>query len=184
MVSALSKHWWMLALRGVFAILFGVLALIWPGLALTTLVLLFGAYALVDGAAAIITAFSHRETNKSWWILALEGLVGVLAGIGTFIYPGITALILLTLIAVWAIMTGVMEIIAAVRLREEIEGEFLLGLSGLASVIFGVLMLLFPGGGALAVITVIAVYAIIFGVILIALGLRLRNTSPTVSASV
>lgn len=184
MVSTLSKHWWMLALRGVLAILFGVLALIWPGLALEVLVLLFGAYALVDGVAAIFTAFSNRETNKSWWILALEGLVGVIAGILTFVYPGITALVLLTVIAVWAIMTGVMEIIAAIRLREEIEGEFLLGLSGLASVIFGVLVLLFPGGGALAVVWMIAIYAIIFGVLLIALGLRFRNTSTTVSSSV
>lgn len=184
MVSTLSKHWWMLALRGVLAILFGVLALIWPGLALEVLVLLFGAYALVDGVAAIFTAFSNREVNKSWWILALEGVIGVIAGILTFVYPGITALVLLTVIAVWAIMTGVMEIIAAIRLREEIEGELLLGLSGLASVIFGVLVLLFPGGGALAVVWMIAIYSIVFGVLLIALGLRFRDMSPRVSSSV
>lgn len=184
MVSTLSKHWWMLALRGVLAILFGVMALVWPGLALTTLVLLFGAYALVDGVAAIFTAFSNREVNKSWWLLALEGLVGVLAGILTFVYPGITVFILLTLIAIWAIMTGVMQIIAAIRLREEIEGEFLLGLSGVASVIFGVLVLLFPGGGAVAIVWMIAIYSILFGVLLVALGLRFRNMSPTVSSSI
>lgn len=179
MGTALARNWWMLVLRGVFAIIFGVLAFLFPGTAGEALVIFFGAYALVDGIFNIIAAFSSMSSNRDWWVMLLEGVVGVIAGILTFIWPGGAALVLLTFIAVWAIMTGIFEIITAFRLRHEIDNEVLMGLAGLASIIFGVLLVVFPVSGALAIVWMIAAYAIIFGVILIALGLRLRNYTPT-----
>lgn len=181
MLTLLSRNWWLVALRGVIAILFGVLTLAAPGMALASLLLLFGAYAVVDGLAAVWAAFQNR-TQEGWWIHLLEGFASVLAGIVAFIYPGITAVILLYVIAVWAIMTGVFEIMAAIRLRKEIQGEFWLGLMGLLSVIFGVVLILNPGPGILALLSIVSVYAIVFGLFMIMLALKLRglsNKTPT-----
>lgn len=175
MVGTLSRNWWMLAVRGLIAIIFGILAFIWPGLTLWALVLMFGAYVFVDGIFALVTAFRGRDTNDRWWVFLLEGLAGIAAGVLAFIWPGMTAFVLLYLIAAWAIVTGVIEVVAAIRLRKEIEGEWVLALSGVASIIFGVLMVLWPGAGALAVIWLIAAYAIFFGVLLIFLAFRVRN---------
>jgi uncharacterized membrane protein HdeD (DUF308 family) len=171
----MAQNWWMLLIRGVAAILFGIAVLLAPGIALLTLVYLWSAYALIDGIFAVITGFRRRETNRNWWVIVLEGVVSVIAGIAAFLYPGITALVLLFIIAAWAIITGILEIAAAIQLRKEIEGEFWLGLSGLASIVFGVLLFLNPGAGILAVLTIVAVYAIIFGVLLILLAFRLRG---------
>lgn len=176
MLSNLSRYWWLLALRGAAAIIFGILAFVWPGLTLGALVILFGVYVLIDGVSNIITSFSHRETNDRWWVMLLEGLVGVVAGILTFIYPGISAIILLYFIAAWAILTGILEIVAAIRLREEITGEWALALGGIASVIFGILLIIFPGTGALAVVWIIGSYAILFGALLIYLAFKVRGT--------
>jgi uncharacterized membrane protein HdeD (DUF308 family) len=178
-VSWLTRHWWAMVLRGVLAIIFGIMVIAWPGIALQTLVLLFGAYMLVDGVFAIAGALTHRSQYKHWWLALLEGLVGVVVGILTFIYPGITALTLLYLIAIWAIITGVFELMAAIRLREEIDNEWFLALTGIASLLFGALILLRPGTGVLAVLSLIAGYAIVFGVLMIILGLRLRTWTPT-----
>jgi uncharacterized membrane protein HdeD (DUF308 family) len=175
MLGNLSRYWWLVVLRGVAAVIFGVLAFIWPGMTLNVLIILFAAYALVDGVSGIITAISDRKSNERWWVFLLEGLVGVAAGILAFLYPGMTAFALLYFIAVWAIITGIMEIIAAIRLRKEIDNEWMLALGGVASVIFGLLLIIFPGGGALALIWLIAAYAIIFGILLIVLGFRLRG---------
>jgi uncharacterized membrane protein HdeD (DUF308 family) len=175
MLNNLSRYWWLLALRGVAAIIFGILAFVWPGLTLGALVILFGVYVLIDGISNIVTGFSHRETNDRWWVMLLEGLVGILAGILTFVYPGISAVILLYFIASWAILTGIFEIVAAIRLREEITGEWALALSGIASIIFGVLLFLFPGTGALAVVWIIGSYAILFGALLIYLAFKVRG---------
>jgi uncharacterized membrane protein HdeD (DUF308 family) len=175
MVGALSRNWWMLAVRGVVAVLFGIMAFIWPGLTLWALVFLFGAYVLLDGVFALVSAFTGRETDDRWWVLLLEGVAGVAAGLIAFIWPGMTAFVLVYLIAAWAIVTGIIEIAAAIRLRKEIEGEWILALSGLASIIFGVLMILWPGAGALAVVWLIAAYAIFFGILLIFLAFRVRN---------
>lgn len=175
MVGALSRNWWMLALRGVVAVIFGILAFIWPGLTLWALVYLFGAYVLIDGVAALVSAFTGRDVDDRWWVLLLEGLAGIAAGLVAFIWPGMTAFVLLYLIAAWAIVTGIIEIVAAIRLRKEIEGEWVLALSGLASIIFGVLMVIWPGAGALAVVWLIAAYAIFFGILLIFLAFRVRN---------
>jgi len=175
MVNTLRKHWWILVLRGIAAILFGLAAYFWPGAALATLVLLFAIYAVADGVLALIAAVRRVGNDKHWWLLLLEGVVGIAAGVATFFYPGITALILLYFVAAWAVITGVLEIVAAVRLREEITGELWMGLSGLLSILFGVALFLMPGPGALAVVWLIAFYAILFGIFLIVLGFRLRN---------
>jgi uncharacterized membrane protein HdeD (DUF308 family) len=175
MLTQLTRNWWAVALRGVVALLYGVIALVWPGLTLEILVLFFGAYALVDGVFAIIAAFTNRTGHDRWWVLLLEGLVGIAAGIITFLRPGLTTFVLLYVIAFWAIVTGVLEIVAAIRLRKEIQGEWMLALSGIVSLIFGVLLLLFPATGALTVAWLIGIYAILFGVMLLSLGLRLRK---------
>lgn len=175
MALILAQNWWMFVLRGIAAILFGVLAMLWPGSALAALVLLFGAYLLVDGVFTAIAALRNQGQRERWWVLLLEGLAGIAAGVLTFVWPNITELVLLALIAAWAIVTGILEIAAAIRLRKEIEGEWLLGLSGAASALFGLLIVFQPAAGALAVIWIIAAYAIAFGILLVALGLRLRS---------
>ena len=175
MITTLARNWWLLALRGVLAILFGLAAFAWPGATVAALVLLFGAYALVDGIFALVAAVLRATRHERWGMLLLEGLAGIAIGVLTFIWPGMTALVLLYLIAAWAVVTGILEIAAAIRLRQEIDNEWLLALAGAASVIFGLLLFFRPGAGALAVIWLIAAYAIVFGVLLIALAWRLRN---------
>jgi uncharacterized membrane protein HdeD (DUF308 family) len=172
-VETAARHWWAFALRGVVAILFGVLAFAWPGVTLTVLVLFWGAFALVDGVLALVAAF--RTDHDHRWGLLLEGVVGIGAGIVTFVWPGLTALVLLYIIAVWALLTGVLELVAAVRLRKLIQNEWWLALSGIASVLFGVVLLAAPGAGAVAVVWLIAAYAIVFGVLNLALALRLHG---------
>jgi len=170
---SLSRNWWVLLLRGVVAILFGVAAFLWPGPTLYVLVLLFGAYALLDGLFALFAAMSGHFSGDNLWALLLEGIIGIGVGIVTFAWPGVTGLALLYLIAFWAITTGVFEIVAAFRLPRHIGGGWLLALSGLLSVLFGVLLVIAPGEGALAVIWLIAAYAISFGILLVALSLQL-----------
>jgi uncharacterized membrane protein HdeD (DUF308 family) len=172
-VETAARHWWAFALRGVVAILFGVLAFAWPGVTLTVLVLFWGAFALVDGVLALVAAF--RTDHDHRWGLLLEGVVGIGAGIVTFVWPGLTALVLLYIIAVWALLTGVLELVAAVRLRKVIQNEWWLALSGIASVLFGLVLLAAPGAGAVAVVWLIAAYAIVFGVLNLALALRLHG---------
>jgi len=171
----LSRNWGWIVLRGVTAVLFGLLAIAWPAMTLTVLVLLWGAYALVDGVFALMTAFKVKVDGKPMWPLVVLGLFGIAAGVLTFLWPGITAIALLALIATWAIVTGVLEIVAAVRLRKLIANEWMMGLAGALSVVFGVLMVWKPQAGALAVILLIAWYAILFGVILTMLGFRLKG---------
>jgi uncharacterized membrane protein HdeD (DUF308 family) len=175
----LSDNWWAVALRGLAALLFGVLTLLAPGISLAVLVLLFGAYALADGVLAIVTAIRRRGTTERWWVLLLEGIAGVAVGLFTLFVPGLTALALLFLIAARAIVTGVLQIVAAIRLRKVITGEWLLALGGVLSVVFGVLLVLFPGVGALAVILWIGAFSLVFGALLLALGIRLRSWGRT-----
>jgi len=174
-VSTLARNWWAVLLRGVAGIVFGIATFFAPVISLAALVLLFGAYALVDGVLALVSALRNRTTNEGWWVLLLEGIVGVVAGVVTFVWPGITALALLYVIAAWALVTGALEIAAAVRLRKVIEHEWLLVLSGIASIALGALLALFPGPGALAVVIFIGAYALGFGALLVALGFRLRS---------
>ena len=171
----LARNWWMLVLRGVLATIFGVLALVWPGLTLLTLVILFGAYALVDGLISVIVAFARRGLDDRWWATLLRGVAGIIIGIVTFVLPGVTALVLLYFIAGWAFITGLLEIVAAIRLRHAITAEWVMILGGILSIIFGVLIVLFPGEGALSLTWLIGIYAIAFGILLIVLGSLLRN---------
>ena len=173
MINTLAHNWWTLVLRGLAALLFGILAYVWPDITFTALVLLFGAYALWDGVFALIGAF--RTQGERRWILLLEGLVSIAAGLVTFFWPGAATLAILTIIAAWAIVTGVFEIIAAIRLRKEIEGEWFLFLSGLLSLFFGIALVIWPVAGLVAVTWMIGAYAIVFGILLIVLGVRLRN---------
>lgn len=176
MVTTLARNWWALALRGLCAILFGILAFIWPGITLGALVLLFGAYALLDGILSIVAAIFKREgSGTPGWALVLVGILGIVAGILAFVWPGITALILLYLIAFWAIVSGIFEIIAAIKLRKEIEGEWWLVLSGILAVVFGLLLIARPGAGAIAVVWLIGGYALLFGIFLVALAFKLKG---------
>jgi uncharacterized membrane protein HdeD (DUF308 family) len=183
MLTLLSKSWWVFLIRGLIAILFGFMAFAWPGLTVATLVIFFGAWALVSGIFAIFGAFAGRARHKDWWVLLLTGLLGVAVGLLTFWRPGITAISLLWYIAFWSIFTGIIEIITAIRLRKEIRGEGWIMLAGAASVVFGVLVFLFPGAGALALITIIAAYAVIFGVILVVAAFRLKKLAPRTAAA-
>jgi uncharacterized membrane protein HdeD (DUF308 family) len=176
MLEVLARYWWAVVLRGVAALIFGLVALIWPQITLLTLVIVFGAYAVVDGVLALGSAITGGRTtagSRGW--LAVEGVLGIIAGIVALVWPGITALVLLWLIAFWALVTGIFEIVAAVRLRREIRGEWMLALSGALSVLFGLLLIVWPASGARAVAFLIGLYAIVFGVALVALGLRLRG---------
>jgi uncharacterized membrane protein HdeD (DUF308 family) len=181
MNMVLARNWWALVLRGVLAIVFGVLAFVNPGLTLATLVLLFGAYSLVDGVFAIIAGLRAAQRQERWWPFALEGLASIAVGLFTFVAPAATAFALLLLVSVWAIVTGVFRIAAAIRLRKEIQGEWLLILNGLLSVIFGIVIMARPGAGLVWLVWMVGLYAIIFGVILVALGFRLRGHGATVA---
>ena len=174
-VDTLTENWWAVALRGVAGVLFGIFTLIAPGLSLAALVLAFGAYAFVDGVFAIVTAARRHGTSDRWGMLLLEGLAGVAIGVVTLLVPGITALTLLALIAARALVSGLLQIAAAIRLRKVISGEWLLVLGGLASLAWGILLLVFPGAGALAVVLWIGAFGLVTGALLIALAFRLRS---------
>ncbi len=174
-LDQLGKNWGWIALRGAAAVIFGVLAFAWPGKTVFVLVLFFGAYALVEGVSALAGAFRVRDRGRPMWTFVVIGLLGIAAGILTFLWPGITALALLTLIAMWAFFMGIFQIVAAVRLRKEIDHEWLLGLSGALSVIFGAVMLARPVEGLLAIVWVIAAYSVVFGILLLVLAFRLKN---------
>jgi uncharacterized membrane protein HdeD (DUF308 family) len=174
MLQTLSRYWWLILLRGIAAIIFGVLAFIWPGITLVTLVLFWGAFALVDGVLALAHAIMGGNMGSRWW-LALIGIAGIAAGIVTFMWPGVTALVLLIFIATWAIVLGVFQIIGAIRLRKEIDNEWTLGLGGLLSVLFGVVMLVAPGAGALGLIWAIGSFAVVFGVLMVMAAFKLKK---------
>jgi uncharacterized membrane protein HdeD (DUF308 family) len=172
MLHTLARNWWALALRGLVAVLFGLLTFILPGITLVTLVLLFGAYALVDGIFNLIAFFRVASHH---WALLVEGVIGIIAGIVTFALPAITAIVLLYVIAFWAIFTGVFEIVAGIRLRKAMTNEWLLLAIGVLSLLFGVFILFAPGAGVLAIVLWIGAYALVFGISLLALAFRLRG---------
>lgn len=173
-LDGLARNWWLITLRGALSIVFGVLTFIWPGLTLVVLVLLYGGFAFADGVLAIAASIKGGSPAPRWW-LALIGLFGIAAGVLTLLWPEITAIVLLILIAAYAIVSGIFQIVGAVALRKEIDGEWLLIASGVLSVAFGVLLAMWPGAGAIAMVLVIGAYAIVFGVLLVAFGLRLRR---------
>ena len=173
-----SRHyWWVLALRGLLAVLFGLAAFVWPSLTLLVLVLLFGAYALVDGVIAVIVSLQERRVFARWWVLLVEGLTGIAAGVLTFVWPAITALVLLYLIAAWAIVTGILEIVTAFSGRLPVAQEWTLALAGILSVLLGVLLAIRPGAGLLSLVWLIGIYAIVFGVLLIVRAFQFRTAA-------
>lgn len=169
----LAQNWWVMLLRGLCAIVFGVAAFTWPNLTLVALVVLFGAYLLADGILAVIAGLTHHNGARSWWLLLIEGLIGFLAGSIIFLLPNLTVIALLYLIAAWAIITGMVEIVSAIRLRADIQNEGLLALSGVLSVVLGVGLVVWPGATALGLVWMIGIYALVFGLLLIGVSLRL-----------
>lgn len=182
MLKSIAQSWWLYALRGVAAIIFGVLALTRPGATVLALVLVFGFYAIADGVLAIVAAFQMRQLAKDWWVVLLEGLAGILVGIIALVYPSVTAVALYLLIAFWAVFTGIMEIIAAIRLRHEIENEWSLILTGVLSIILGVVLIIFPLVGAVGLVWTIGIYAILFGLLMLYLAFTVRGVASRLAA--
>jgi len=175
MFEKITHNWWMYAVRGLVAILFGILAITRPEQALQALVLVFGSFALVDGIFAIVAGIATHRYFDRWWAVLLEGIAGVVIGMLTFFWPNITALALLYCIAAWALITGIFEIVAAIQFRREITGEWMLILGGLLSIFFGALLVVYPVAGAASVIWVIAIYAVVFGISEIIFAFRLYS---------
>jgi uncharacterized membrane protein HdeD (DUF308 family) len=182
LLETLKRHWWVPVLRGVVAIIFGIMAFAYPGLTVAVLVLLFGAWVLVDGIFRIIGAIGHRSSDPDWGWQLVIGILGIIIGLLTFHAPAITALALVIYIAAWALMIGATEIVAAIKLRHEIKGEWFLILMGVVSIIFAIMLLWNPLPGALALVWLIGSYAIVFGVLGIIFGFRLRSL-PVLRAS-
>ena len=175
-----TRNWGSLVIRGLLAFAVGVIAIGWPGITLAALVLLFGAYALLDGVVSIIGAWRAARAHDRWAGLAVEGIAGIAAAATTVLWPAITAFVLVGIISAWALITGIFEIKAAIRLRREIRGEWLLALSGVLSVLFGLFIFFFPLAGALAIALTIGIYSLAFGVLFITLGFRLSCPAPNV----
>jgi uncharacterized membrane protein HdeD (DUF308 family) len=178
MIETLKHHWWVPVIRGIAAIVFGILAFVYPGLTIATLVLFFGAWVLIDGIFRVVGAIGHRASDSDWGWHIVIGIVGIIVGLLTFHAPQITALALIIYIAAWALMIGATEIAFAIKLRREVKGEWLLILMGLASIIFAILLLWNPVAGAAAVIWLIAWYAIVLGILAIFFGFRLKSLKP------
>jgi uncharacterized membrane protein HdeD (DUF308 family) len=181
MLMTLARNWWALVLRGVCAVLFGVAAFAWPGLTLAVLIFVYGAYALVDGIFAVVAAVVARQPGRFPWGLLLAGLAAIVVGVLTVALPGLTALALLYLIAAWAIMRGVFEVVAAFHLRKEIDHEWLLVASGVLSILLGVFLVVSPGAGVIALLWAIGGMAIVVGLLMIGLGFRLKGLRDRVA---
>ena len=180
LADILSRYWWTTLFRGILWILFGVVAFVQPLISLTALTYLFGGFAMADGVANITRAVGSREGDEHWWILLLSGIAALAVGLLTLFSPGITALALVFWVGVWAIATGIFELVAAVRLRKEIEGEFWLGLAGLLSVAFGMFLLARPGEGALSLLWLIGAFAFVYGLALIVAAFETRGLVKSV----
>jgi uncharacterized membrane protein HdeD (DUF308 family) len=183
MSFVLARNWWSLVIRGIIGVLVGIIAFTWPGVTFGALILLFAAYALIDGVVNIAGAARAAGAHERWGALLFEGIIGILAGVVTVFWPAITAFALVFVIAIWAIITGIAEIAAAVRLRKHISGEWLLGLAGVLSILFGVFIAARPLAGALVLALWFGAYAFIFGAVLIALGFRLRSWTHHIPGS-
>jgi uncharacterized membrane protein HdeD (DUF308 family) len=170
-----SRNWGAMLLRGAAGLIFGLLTILVPGLSLMALVFAFSAYALSDGVLALVSAIRRRPTSESRWAQVLEGVLGIGAGLIGVFWPGITLLSFLYLISGWSLVSGVLEVVGAIRLRKVIEGEWLLALSGVASIVLGVLLLIWPVASLFALTLWLGAYGIVFGVVMVGLGLRLRS---------
>jgi uncharacterized membrane protein HdeD (DUF308 family) len=176
----LTRNWWLVALRGLLAILFGLIAFVWPGATWLALILLFGVYAVVDGIFAMISGVVRSRYSPRWWVFLLEGFISLAAGMIVLLQPGLAGLALVVVIAIWAVLTGILEVVAALRLRREIRNEWMLGFAGFLSIALGVLMLLQPAAGGLVITLMIGSYALISGILLVALSFRLRRLNTPV----
>jgi uncharacterized membrane protein HdeD (DUF308 family) len=177
MLQDIASNWWVLLIRGIAAIAFGIAAFSWPGITLAVLVILYGVYALLDGVAAIGFGVANHSTHQSWWEMIFVGALGIIAGIVTLLWPGLTVVVLLAVIGIWAIVRGIVEIVAAVRLRKMIAHEWLLAAAGVLSITFGVIVLARPLIGALAIVWLTGFGALLFGVTAVALSLRLQRVN-------
>lgn len=175
MVHALARNWWALLIRGIAAMIFGILALVWPGAAIYAIGVLFGAYALVDGIFAIVAAVRAAEAHERWWPFVIEGIIGLVIGAIAFYDVAIVIAALFFTIAAWAVLTGILEIVAAIQLRKQLANEVWLILGGILSILFGALVWWRPLAGAVAVVWIIGIYAVVFGITMIAFSLRLRS---------
>ncbi|MGC2423622.1 MAG: HdeD family acid-resistance protein [Nitrospirota bacterium] len=182
MFETLFKYWWQPVVRGIVAIVFGVLAFVMPLVTLATLVFFIGAYLFVNGIFLAISAIGSRKEKEDWWLFLVEGLMSIGVGVVTYIVPGITAFVLVIYIAAWALATGVLEIVAAIRLRKVMKHEVLLALAGAASIVFAILLMWNPAVGALSLLWLIATYAIVFGVLLTILGIEVHHTGKKLKA--
>jgi len=181
-LSEISRNWWLVALRGALAVVFGVVAFAWPGVTFEALVLLFGAYAFFDGVLLVSFGLVAAGDNQQWWPLVLSGIIGIALGVFTFVQPSTVALALVYVVSFWAIFTGLLEIVAAIRLRDVISSEWLLGLSGGLSIVFGILVAAQPGAGALTIVYLFGFYAILAGISQISLGYRMRGLGQSVQS--
>jgi uncharacterized membrane protein HdeD (DUF308 family) len=179
--QAIQRNWWLLVLRGVCAIIFGLIALFFPGIALLAFIYIFAAYALVDGIIAVITAIGERGSLERWGWVLFEGILGILFGIIAFAYPGETALVLLYIIAAWAIITGIMELISAFVIRGFASLEWGLAIAGIVSILFGIILFVHPGAGILSILWLVGIYGIVFGIFLIIRAFRLRSWSSSLT---
>ena len=176
------RNWWIMALRGLFAVIFGLIALVAPGIALLAFIYVFAAYALIDGGIAIITAIQERELLDRWGWVLFEGILSILAWIIAFANPSLTAVVLLYIIAAWAIVTGIMEIVTAFVIREFVSREWVLALAGIASVAFGIILFIYPGAGILSILWLVGIYGIVFGLLFIVRAFQLRSWASSVTA--
>ncbi|MCO6508740.1 MAG: HdeD family acid-resistance protein [Snodgrassella sp.] len=175
LVDLLSENWWMVLIRGGAALIFGLLTWFYPFISILIMVMFFGIYALIDGVLGVVIAINGRRTHQDWWLMLIWGMVSILAGIMTFFVPGITWLVLITFIAIWSLVSGILQIIAAIRLRKSIRGEGWMIVAGMLSVLVGIILFVNPVQGGIALTWVIGVYAALFGVMNIALAFRLRR---------
>ena len=183
MLSKMVNRWWVVLLRGICAILFGIFALTRPGLSLWTLILVYGILAFADGAAGMALGFGGKLDGKPWWGMIMLGFLGIVAGLAAFLWPGLTAVVLLIMIASWAIVRGLFEIVAAIKLRKVMEGEWVLALSGVISILFGGLLLRNPAAGALAVVMIIGIYMLIFGAAAVIFSFQLKGVRDRLSTA-
>ncbi len=175
MLRSFSTYWWIILIRGILAIILGVVALVWTQALTLAIIFIFGAYAFVDGTLAVISGVNHRMTNPNWWLTLLEGLAGITAGLVAFLLPTYAIVVALYLIAAWAIITGLLEIVTAIQLRAEVTNEWAMALTGLISIVLGIILVLYPATGATAVVYVLGLYALIFGTLMVYLAFRVRR---------
>ncbi|MEV0144550.1 MULTISPECIES: HdeD family acid-resistance protein [unclassified Nonomuraea] len=175
-MEQIARIWWLILIRGIAALIFGILALIWPGKTLLIVVIFFAAYAIVEGIFAIFAGARHSAQSRAW--LIISGILGVVAGIVAFLWPGITSLALLYVVAFWAIFAGITEIVAGIQLRKVVDNEWMLIIGGILSIIFGVLLLIWPGAGLLTLIWLVGVFAVVYGIAMIVLSFRVKKLQP------